>query len=411
MSFPLPSITLSYMGVHQIFQLALAASEMNELNALHCSLIDRPGKWGRQLSNWTHPPSLRPLGYEDLPTDRIIEHPAPLIAHRLVQKLISRRKSEHYYSGNWFDHIVARRLQKHPTRLFVGSEICSLHSFRIAQKLRIRRILDCPGIPSGFLDREASIAARQLGVPSPQPSNSPKLGFRKAEELALADIVLACSEFQAIKIAEQGVDPARIRTIPLWADALFWSVERPQDRPPTNRPLRVIYAGSISLKKGVPYLLQSLRQLSNQVECLLVGRVSPEMVPLIQDLPPGCKIEPYVPKVRLRQLYAEHDVLVMPSLGDSFGFVGMEAMAAGLPVIASSNTGVPLPSLDWRIPPRDANALTQRLLHYALNRSALAHDAATASRFARQFTPERYREQVKCIYHEILSLPPIRKEP
>jgi len=411
MSFPPPSITVSYMGVHQIFQLALAASEMNELDALHCSLIARPGKWGHLLSKWTHPPSLRPLGYEDLPTDRIIEHPTPLIVHRLAQKLISGRRSEHYFSGKWFDYVVARHLHKQPTRLFVGSEICSLHSFRMAQKLRVKRILDCPGIPSRFLDREASLAAKELGIPSPGPSNSPRLIRRKAEELALADIVLACSEFQATKIAEQGVDATRIRTVPLWTDALFWSVERPQDQAPLNRPLRVIYAGSISLKKGVPYLLQSLRHLPDKVECLLVGRVSSEMASLLQDLPRGCRIEPYVPKDKLRQLYSEHDVLVMPSLGDSFGFVGMEAMASGLPVIASSSVGVPLPSSDWRIPARDAEALTRRLVHYISNRDALANDSALATRFARQFTPQRYRDQIKTIYQELLAPSPTRNTP
>ena len=405
MSPPPPRITLSYIGVHQIFQLALAASEMNELHALHCSLIDRPGKWGHQLSRWTHLPSLRPLGYEDLPTERMIEHPAPLIAQRLVQKLLPRRASEHYYSAKWFDREVASCVQKQPTRLFVGSEISSLRSLYIAKKYRIHRILDCPGIPSGFLDREATIAAKELGLNSPQPSNSPRLIRRKAEELALADIVLACSDLQAAKIAEQGVNPNRIRTVPLWADSNFWAVERPRDQSPSIRPLRVIYAGSISLKKGVPYLFQSIRQLSNQVECLLVGRISPEMLPLIQDLPRGCKIEPYVPKDRLRQLYAEHDVLVMPSLGDSFGFVGMEAMAAGLPVIASSNAGVPLPSPDWRIPARNAEALTQRLMHYATHRDALADDSALATRFARQFTAQRYRDQIKDIYRELLAFP------
>ena len=37
---------------------------------------------------------------------------------------------------------------------------------------------------------------------------------------------------------------------------------------------------------------------------------------------------PYVPKPQLRELYAEHDLVVMPTLGDSFGFVTIEAMAA-----------------------------------------------------------------------------------
>ena len=405
MSPPTPRITLSYIGVHQIFQLALAASEMGELNTLHCSMIDRPGKWGRWLSHWANPPSLRPLGYDSLPNERIVEHPFPILIHRFIQKVLPARKSEHFRSADWFDRLVASRINSENTKLFVGSEISSLHSLKAAKKHGLHSILDCPGIPNAFLDSEAAAAAQDLGLAAPLPSNSTELIRRKNEELALASVVLACSDFQASKIAEQGIAPSRVRTVPLWVDADFWSRKRPRDHTESTRALRIIYAGTLSLKKGVPYLIQALRRLPVPFECLLVGRISPEMAPFLSDLPSGCRIESYVPKDRLRQLYSEHHVLVMPSLGDSFGFVGMEAMAAGLPVIASSNAGVPLPSPDWRIPARDAEALTQRLMHYATHRDVLADDSAQAAAFARQFTPQRYRDQIKDIYRELLSFP------
>ena len=40
-----PGITLGYIGVHQIYQLALAAHEIGRLDRFYCSLLDAPGKW------------------------------------------------------------------------------------------------------------------------------------------------------------------------------------------------------------------------------------------------------------------------------------------------------------------------------------------------------------------------------
>jgi glycosyltransferase involved in cell wall biosynthesis len=399
-------ITLSYIGVHQIFQLALAAQESDQLESLHCSLIDRPGKWGHRLARGSPPPSLRPLGYLELRPDRVFEHPLPLLIHRLTQRLWPQKQSDQLFTNQLFDRIVARHIAKSATSgIFVGAETCALESMRAAKKKGMHCILDCPGVPVLYLDAQARIAAKGLDLQLPSSSNSPAMLARKRQELELADLILCCSAFQAEKVSEQGIDPGRIRVVPLWADAEFWSglypVRSNRSLPSEGRPLRIIYAGTLSLKKGIPYLLQALRRLPVPFECLLVGRISPEMAPFLSDLPGGCRIESYVPKDRLRQLYSEHDVLVMPSLGDSFGFVGMEAMAAGLPVIASSNAGVPLPSPDWRIPARDAEALARRLMHYATHRDALADDSAQAAAFARQFTPQRYRDQIKDIYQEL----------
>ena len=70
-------------------------------------------------------------------------------------------------------------------------------------------------------------------------------------------------------------------------------------------------------------------------------------------------------KAELRKIYWESDVLVLPSLVDTFGFVAMEAMACGLPVIACSGSGVSELLVDrengFLVPPNDLDALVMRL--------------------------------------------------
>ncbi len=108
-------------------------------------------------------------------------------------------------------------------------------------------------------------------------------------------------------------------------------------------------------------------------------------------------------KSALRELYWQHDVLVLPSLGDSFGFVALEAMACGLPVIVTENCGVPVPEPAWRVPIMDSEAIANRLEYYAGDRAALEQDGRIAAEFARQYTPERYRDQIKCLFRRLLE--------
>jgi len=70
-------------------------------------------------------------------------------------------------------------------------------------------------------------------------------------------------------------------------------------------------------------------------------------------------------KAALRELYCKHDIMVFPSLSDSFRFVAMETMACSLPVIVTQNCGVPVPEELWRVPVngRERNCGAARNLH------------------------------------------------
>ena len=399
-------ILLSYIGVHQIFQLALAAEELGSLEALHCSVVDRPGKWGASLATLLPLPSARAAGSQLLPSQKLIEHPLPLLANRLASRLPWHQRQDHRFSNSWFDRMTERAIGRSHAKVFVGVETCALFSMQAAKKRGMICVLDCPGVPVRFLDEQARLAAAELDLPTPSPANSDSMLARKDAELALADHILCCSDFQSQELQSRGVPAAKIHVVPLWADTAFWSQpDPPMIRALATRKLKVIFAGAISLKKGAAYLLDAMRLLGDRVECLFVGRLCEEMQGLLSNLPPNCRVQAYLPKEQLRQAYREHDVLVMPTLGDSFGFVGMEAMAAGLPVIASAHAGLPLPSPDWRVPVRDAQAIATRLRHYLDHPEALAQDSATARAFVAQFTPERYRQQIQDLYRELLESP------
>lgn len=397
------SIALAYAGVHQIFQLALAAHELGELDGLLCSVIDRPGKIGAWLPRLVRMPSARPLGFQELPAPQVQEFPWPLLVHRASRRLLPWRRSDYAHTSEWFDRRAARWLRGRKSQVFVGGETCALYSLRSARERGMRCVLDCPGIPSAFLDAVARRAAEDFGLPEPRVSDSQAMRDRKRQEWQLADIILACSDLHESTLVDAGAPSDRIRMIPLWADVDFWQEKVVKESREGNR-LRVLYAGAISLRKGVPYLLQAVQGLGDAVSLTLVGDISRDITPILARFGTFRHV-PYVPRPRLRELYQSNDVLVMPTLGDSFGFVAVEAMSAGLPVIASQHAGATLPDASWRVPVADARAIAERLRYYLDDRIALARDSVMARQHARQFRPERYRIAVRALFTDLLNKP------
>lgn len=396
-------IALAYAGVHQIFQLALAAHEIGELEGLFCSIMDGEGKWGRRLGRWVPPGTARPLGSSDLPSERVTEYPWPLLANRVAQKMVRGRRSDHLRSNSWFDHAAVRWLSCRSARLFVGTESCALESLHAAGGRGMKCVLDCPGIPAQVLEREEQNAATRFEVKVTLSANSVAMQERKAAEIREADVVLCCSAFQREQLVALNPSVKRTEVIPLWVDAGFWRDHgRERNVSKSGEPLRVLYAGAVSLRKGVPYLLEAVEPLGREVQLTLVGGIAPEMEGILKRYRTHRHL-PYLPKPDLRRLYHEHDVLVMPTLGDSFGFVTLEAMAAGLPVIASRNAGAPVPHDSWRVPPHDAEAIRGRLLEYHGNRELLRHDGEVAAAFATRFSPERYRARAGVLFQELLA--------
>lgn len=392
-------VELAYLGVHEIFQMAIAAEEMGCLSGLQCSIFDAPGKWGRLFSRFAYLPSAFPLGSDALPPEKVYELPLPLLARQLVQKMLKRRRIDPQPYFQAFERQAARRLRHSDARIAVAAETCALEYFRVAKERGMRCVLDSHGIPAPFLDAAIQRAAAEFGMSPSPPCDSPAMIAHKEKERELADVILFCSELQRQHWVNLGVPAVKCQAIPLWVDTDFWKPA--QHNRTEDQPLKVAAVGCGSLAKGLPYLLQAVAQLEGSVELTLVGRVDAAMQPLLQKYLVQPRRLPYMSRPQLRDFLNSQDVMVMPSLGDSFGFVAMEAMACGLPVIVTTHCGVPVPAPDWRVPAHDSAAITRRMNWYAEDRDRVGKDGFEAGLFAAQFSPQRYRDQIKNVYREL----------
>jgi glycosyltransferase involved in cell wall biosynthesis len=396
-------VVLAYLGVHQVFQMGAAAAEVGRLEHFYCSLIRFPHRWGDVLARWLFIPSALPLGSEVLPPERVTETPLPLLVQRIAERCVAPRKLDPLYTNRCFATQVAQHLPEHAgAGIMVGAETCSLELFVAAQRQGMRCVMDCHGIPTRFLQEGINRAADELGLKAPRLLDSPAMAERKHLERELADVLVLCSEMQRQVYLAEGLPPEKLRVVPLWVDTDFWHPPARREPVKNGRPLRVLYAGAGSLAKGLPYLLAALDQVGGDgVEMTLVGAVQPDMKPFLKQVNSPVRCLSYGPRTQLREFYWNHDVLVMSSLGDSFGFVAVEAMACGLPVIVTDRCGAPVPDAAWRVPAFSSAAIAARLAHYRRQPECCSADGLTASVFARQWTSRRYRDSIRQIYDEL----------
>lgn len=155
------------------------------------------------------------------------------------------------------------------------------------------------------------------------------------------NMVIGLSSFVTRSFIERGLPENRTFILPRPLDL---SVFHPSDKPrEKNRPFTIVCAGSLSLRKGIPYLFEAVRLIQKQVPNVrlwLNQLVTPTLAPLMDrysDVP----IEwfPRMSRTQLADHYRRADLFILPSLEDGLARAATEAMGCGLPVILSENTG------------------------------------------------------------------------
>jgi glycosyltransferase involved in cell wall biosynthesis len=159
----------------------------------------------------------------------------------------------------------------------------------------------------------------------------------------------------------------------------------------------LLWVGQAVYRKGLHDLLDAVHALDGQVRLTLATRALPEH--WAQRLGPHVDVELGADNNRVRELYATHDVFVLPSLVEGFGLVYLEAMAAGLPVVGTPHTGLPDVITEGRegrvVPAGDPEALTTAFAALAADPESVRAMGAAALRTARELTWGRFRESLR----------------
>jgi glycosyltransferase involved in cell wall biosynthesis len=219
---------------------------------------------------------------------------------------------------------------------------------------------------------------------------------RLAEETAMADHWLVASQFTKRTLTDAGIPAERVAVIPYGTDLAKFSQAGGRKRAP-GRPLRLLFVGTLSQRKGIKYLLESLELLPpGAVELALCGRPVDDLA-LFQDRS-QVRVYPSISDQGLLEEYRKADVFVFPSLAEGFGHVLLEAMASGLPIVSTDRTAAPdlirHGEEGFLVEAGSSSDLAAHIEKFLKNPQLVASMGIAARRRAQLFTWNRFRQRV-----------------
>jgi glycosyltransferase involved in cell wall biosynthesis len=307
----------------------------------------------------------------------------------------------------WFDKTVSRKYLKE-SRAVYGYE----HSvFETFSRQRARGALNIYDMPTAHHTLKSQILDSEYSeYPEIQTSYSRHVqrqyGRRKDRtdgELALADLVICPSRFVKDSLVSAGISQEKVVVVPFGAPEVG---PRPTEKP--RKPMVFLSAGNQSIPKGTHYLLEAWRKLSppSEYELWLVGRMAlPEH--MLKDLPANVVIKNSVPRSELFEIYERSSVLILPTLFEGFALVITEAMAHGLAVITTPNSGGEGFINDGEhgliVPIKDADSLAEAINRCIQNPDDVAQMGARAFEKAAGWQWSDYRRSLATVISKFLG--------
>jgi glycosyltransferase involved in cell wall biosynthesis len=295
------------------------------------------------------------------------------------------------------DAHVARQLRSSGASATYCYEDAALQTFRAAKQLGLPCYYDLPIAYWQTSQRLLKEEAERL--PAWEPTlvgtrDSEAKMARKTEEVTLADVVICPSQFVLDSL------PEAIRQQKRCIVAEFGSPEispRPE-RSQSNRPLRVLFAGSMTQRKGLADVFTAMKLLNrSDVELVVMGSTVATMDFYRQQYA-DFRYEPTRPHQEVMSLMASCDVFVLPSIVEGRALVQQEAMMCGLPLITTANAGgsdlIAPGETGFLVPIRSPEHIAEKIHWFAENQSLIPAMHHQSRQKAMEVTWNVYREKI-----------------
>ncbi len=377
-------VTVSVGGRFWAFELAQQLLRRDYLNQLITAYpASRAVKYGIPANK-----------IKSLPLKEVIER-----GWRMAPSVVRRWWNPQFFVSELFDRSAARRLVQ--SDIIVGWSNFSLHTFRRAKLLGARTVLERAN--SHMLTQQAILREEydRWGVTGELAH--PAIVTKELQEYELTDYVSVPSSFVKRTFIERGFPAERIIQVPFGVNLSMFT-----QLPKTDKVFRVVFVGTMSLRKGIPYLLRAFAELKlPNAELCLVGRLLDEVKPFFDQYRGSYRWLGQQPQSELNRFYSQGSVFVLMSVEEGLAMVLAQAMACGLPVICTPNTGgedIVRDGVDgFIIPLRDTEALKEKLTFLAEHPEVCARMGASArERVSRGFSWDDYGEQMIQAYEKIL---------
>lgn len=241
-----------------------------------------------------------------------------------------------YYNDDLFDLLSSKKINNYECDIIIGWSGFSLRTFK---KLNTKRTLKILERGSSHIKFQYDILKKEynkIGLEPLLPSK--EILLKELEEYKLADYICVPSNFAKKTFLEKGFNNKKIKVIRLGVDLKTFYKKKIRKK---NQEFTIISSGEVSIRKGSHLLIEAFSNLKiPNIKLLFVGNIEKGLnfyLKKIKNLNVhflGKKNEK-----ELNEIYNTSDIFILNSLEDGFGMVIPQAMACGLPVITTYNTG------------------------------------------------------------------------
>ncbi len=339
----------------------------------------------------------------NMPKDKINSVISKEILYRAWQKFPKWLRDMHnpqYAIHELFDRRASRKLK--PADIVIGGSSVFLHTLRKAKQQGAVTVVEHGSshieYQSEILDEEY----KKFSIPF-EPTDR-RIIEKELEEYEEVDYISIPSSYVKQTFLERDVPEEKIIQVPYGVDlSSFHQVGKEDD------VFRVVFAGGMSIRKGVHYLLRAFTELNlPNSELMLLGGMTDEMKPFFKQYEGHYKYVGHVPQSELYKYYSQGSVFVIMSVEEGLALVQPQAMACGLPVICTENTGggdIVRDGIDgFVIPIRAVDVLKEKLTYLYEHPDTLRQMGESAKeRVSSGFTWDDYGNKVIHAYERILG--------
>ena len=228
---------------------------------------------------------------------------------------------------------------------------------------------------------------------------------KEIREYNLSDYIFVPSSFAKKTFIENGIDEKKIIKVPYGTNLdEFYAEEN------ISKQFTIISTGHISVRKGSLYLLEAFSELNlDDSRLLMVGNIEKELFPFLKPFffNPNIIFQKHVNQKKLRSFYNNSNLFVTSSLEEGLAVVQIQAMACGLPLICTPNSGgeelIEEGKNGFVCPIRDKDYLKNKIIYFYNNREKLKIFGKNSNYKAKNyFSWDKYSQDIYEEYKKLI---------